>query len=299
MNNFKTKSGLNVPPIGLGTFPLQGLEMAKMIKEAYLLGYRLFDTSDDYRGETGIGIGIKKLEEEKIATREDLFIQTKISADGSYSDEFLAGLYFNDNSPFASRMSVEDLVREKVDTSLRELQTSYIDSVLIHLPYPNGYKEQIWHVLCSLKNEGKIRFIGVSNFHRKHIEDIEKTGETPLINEIYISPLNIKNDDLIYNHSRDISVMSYSPLMDLAQKRINVNVLQPIMKKYNKTAGQIILRWNIDRGCIPLPRTCKTIRLKENFDVFDFELSTDEINTISAMHCGYQYLVESKICPGI
>lgn len=144
MRELVTKSGNVVPNVGLGTYPFQGQQMAEIVKTSAQLGYCLFDTSDDYRGETGIGFAIKEMSEQGICKREDLFIQTKISDNNAYADEPLKGVYFNPNSSFMKRHSVDEIVREKVNTSLRELQTDYLDSLLIHYPFPDYFVE-VWN----------------------------------------------------------------------------------------------------------------------------------------------------------
>lgn len=298
MEEIKSASGKLIPRIGLGTFPFQGRIMADILKTAVKIGYGLIDTADDYRGESGIGIAINELKKEGICKREDIFIQTKISENAAHADEPLAGVYFNRRSKFMKRHTVEEIVREKVNISLREMNTDYLDSLLIHLPYP-GYIEEIWDAMIKLYNEGKVRYIGVSNFHERHIEIISKTGYKPFINEIYVSPIGSKNEQVKYNIDSNIIVMAYSPLMDLAHKLIPINKLEPMMLKYKKSAAQIILRWNIDRGCIPLPKTKNTKRLKENFDIFDFSLTPEEVEDISSLNYDYQYLPESTICPGL
>lgn len=294
----KTVDGQTIKPIGLGTFPLQGTEMANMIKLAVKTGYQLIDTADDYRGETGIGMAIKELENEGLHKRESLFIQSKISANASYADDPLTGVFFNNYSRFMKRHTVKEIVREKVDTSLREMNIDYLDSLLIHLPYP-GYIEEIWEAMIDLQKEGKVRYIGVSNFHKRHIELISKNRPFPAINEIYISPIGSKNDQVEYNQKSNIVLMTYSPLMDLSNNRIPLDTIEPIMTKYRKSPAQIILRWNIERGCVPLPKTKSPKRLIENFDIFDFSLTPDEMDTISSLNYDFQYLPESKICPGL
>lgn len=298
MKELTTENGANIPCIGLGTFPFQGSEMARVLVSAVRIGYRLIDTADDYRGESGIGIALQELKSEGLCSREDLFIQTKISANAAYEDDPLAGFFFNKHSQFMQRHTIEEVVREKVDNSLLEMKTSYLDSVLIHLPYP-GYIEEIWTTLISLREEGKIRHIGVSNFHQRHIESVCKSGVFPEFNQIYLSPIGTKQELVDYNKDKDILVMTYSPLIDLACNRIPLGKIRPIMEKYKKTAAQIVLRWNIERGCIPLPKSKNPLRLQENFDVFDFSLTEDEVKVISSLNYDYQYLPESKICPGI
>lgn len=298
MHKIVTANGQPVPMVGLGTYPLQGEAMAKIAIEAFKTGFKLIDTADDYRGETGLGLALSRLNNETGLNREDVFIQTKISQDNAHGDEPLEGVWFNKLSKYQNRHTVEEVVLDKVNTSLRELQTDYIDSLLIHYPFPDYY-EEIWDVMIRLKKEGKVRYIGVSNFHENHIEKLKIVGECPSINQIYISPLGYKQGDIDYSIQNNIQVMTYSPLMDVVHGMLNKNILSPIASKYGKTEAQIILRWNIDRGCLPLPRTTKASRLKGNFDVFDFQLSESDIAAINSMNVNKQILVESKQCPGL
>lgn len=298
MIQLTNKAGERIPLIGLGTFPFQGRELTSMVKDAFHIGYRLFDTSDDYRGQPGIGMAVEEMTRVGIP-RERLFLQTKVSDICSHEDEPLKGIYFNPTSSLMKRHSVDEIVREKVDTSLRELRTTYLDSLLFHLPYPN-YFIDIWRVMVELKKEGKVRYIGVSNCRERHIQMlIDKTGVAPEINQIYISPIGNKRGLVDYCHSISCLVMTYSPLMDVARQRIPIEPIRPLMEKYGKSIAQIVLRWNIQRGCLPLPRTKSIMRLKENFEVFDFELEKEDMEMIKALNYDYQYLVESKICPGL
>lgn len=299
MINLTNKKGTLIPSIGLGTFPFEGRMMADMVINASKVGYRLFDTADDYRGESGIGLAITELKEKTGLSREDLFLQTKISDNNAHPDEPLKGVYFNPNSKFMQRHTVDEIVREKVVNSMHEMNTGYIDSLLIHYPF-SEYKVDIWKTMIELKKEGVVRYIGVSNFHENHIvELIEATGVAPEINEVYLSPIGTKQTLVDYCEYIGCILHTYSPLMDVASERIPVNDIQPIADKYHKSLAQIILRWNIDRGCYPLPKTKNPARLKENFDVFDFQLTDEEISTISKHNINYQFLVESRICPGV
>ncbi len=299
MKHLFSSYGEKIPLVGLGTFPLQGKVLADIVLEATSLGYCLIDTADDYWGETGIGIAILKILQKTGVPREKLFIQTKISSNNAHEGDPLEGIYFTKYSSFMSHHSVEDIVREKVHISLREMNLDYLDSLLIHYPY-EGYFPEIWDSMIKLRKEGKIRYIGVSNFHKRHIDQLRtSTGVIPDINEIYVSPIGTKQDQIDYANENNIQIMTYSPLMDLQAGRIDISYLQPLMKKYNKSAAQIILRWNIERGCIPLPKTKSEKRLKENFDVFDFQLTPKEVQLINNMNKDFQYLPESRICPGL
>ena len=292
------KKGVEIPMIGLGTFPFQGRVMADMVFNASKIGYRLFDTADDYRGEFGIGLAVSELGSLGL-TREDLFLQTKISDNNAHADEPLIGVYFNEKSMFMKRHTAAEVVREKVSISLREMRTNYIDSLLIHYPYP-AYHIDIWKEMIKLKEEGIVRYIGVSNFHERHIENlIHETGVCPEINEVYVSPIGTKQGIIDYCNEHNCLIMTYSPLMDLASDRIPLEPLKTIATKYSKSIAQIMLRWNVERGCLPLPKSKKTNRLVENFQIWDFEITKEEVEEISALNKDYQYIVESKTCPGI
>lgn len=292
------KKGVEIPMIGLGTFPFQGRVMADMVFNASKIGYRLFDTADDYRGEFGIGLAVSELGSLGL-TREDLFFQTKISDNNAHADEPLIGVYFNEKSMFMKRHTAAEVVREKVSISLREMRTNYIDSLLIHYPYP-AYYIDIWKEMIKLKEEGIVRYIGVSNFHERHIENlIHETGVCPEINEVYVSPIGTKQGIIDYCNEHNCLIMTYSPLMDLASDRIPLEPLKTIATKYSKSIAQIMLRWNVERGCLPLPKSKKTNRLVENFQIWDFEITKEEVEEISALNKDYQYIVESKTCPGI
>ena len=295
MEKLCTKSGRSLSLVGLGTFPFQGDDMAMIVEQAIALGYNVIDTADDYRGETGIGLAVSG----GSFRREDVFLQTKISNNTAYADEPLAGKFFNHYSPVMKRHKVEEIVREKVETSLREMKTDYLDSVLIHYPYQD-YFVDIWKTLISLQNEGIIRYIGVSNFHVRHIEMLKQSsGVVPAINEIYISPIGSKNDDVEFAKQNGILLMTYSPLMDIAIQKIPKDHFIDLMHKYNKSLAQIILRWNVDRGCIPLAKSKNPKRLADNINIADFSLTSQEVEYISSLNYGNQILPESKICPGV
>ena len=143
------------------------------------------------------------------------------------------------------------------------------------------------------------RYIGVSNFHKSHCERLREVGKLPEINEVYISPVATKEDLVLYSKENGIQIMSYSPLMDIRSGRVNIKMCKDLVEKYNKSLSQIILRWNIDRGCIPLPKSSNVQRLQENFSVFDFSLTPEEVNCLSSYNMNVQILPETKICPGL
>lgn len=294
MIKLETKNGTVVPEVGLGTFGLTAEAFSKAIE----VGYRLIDTSDDYRNEMMIGQQLESLYKKSIISREDLFIQTKVSDDASFCDDPLNGVFFWKNSPLMQRHSVEEVMREKIQTSKRRLKTDYLDSVLLHFPYPDYFVE-MWDVLCRIKEEEHIRYIGVSNFSERHFKALSKKCEKPSINQTYFSPIGCRQGISDYCNMNEILMMTYSPLMDYHRKMINYPIITDCAGKYGKSPSQIILRWNIERGSIPCPKSNNSIRLRSNFDILDFKLEQQEVIAISNLNYNYQYLPESKYCPGI
>lgn len=156
----------------------------------------------------------------------------------------------------------------------------------------------MWKALVNLKNEGIVRYIGVSNFNVRELEVVSKI-ETPEVNEIYISPFGTKSDIVNYCETNNIQVMTYSPLAVARGEQFNHSVIQELQSKYNKSRAQIILRWNVQVGSIPLPKSSKLERLKDNFSVLDFSFTKEEMELLSSLNINHQYPPVSKDCPGI
>lgn len=296
MKELTTLSGKVIPPIGLGTYPFKGRTMADNVRTAISIGYRLIDTADDYENEDGIGLGISECIKFGKIKREDIFLQSKISANCAYSNDPLAGVFFNPISSFMKRHSVEEVVREKVETSLQNLKTDYLDSLLIHYPFP-GYFEQIWDVMISMRKEGKVRYIGVSNFYVRHLETIKKSGASAEINQIYLSPIGTKDKEVDYCNSNNIHLMTYSPLIDAGRFK-GSDLFAGLCKKYGKTLQQILLRWNLERGSVPIAKSHSANRLRDNFECLIFALEKEDVDKITSLNADYQYLPTSRICPG-
>lgn len=289
-----TKNGTIVKAVGLGTFGIN----SNALRDAVNMGYCLIDTSDDYGNEEMIGQQLEVLFKSGIIKREDLFIQTKVSDDASFWDDPLNGVYFWKNSPFMQRHTVEEVMREKIQTSKRRLKTDYLDSVLLHFPYPDYFVE-MWDVLCKIKDDENIRYIGVSNFSERHFKALSPSSACPSINQTYFSPIGSRQEVCDYCNENGIQLMTYSPLKDLGYGRLDYPVISELSLKYKKSASQIVLRWNVERGSIPCPKSNNVSRLKSNLDIFDFELTSDEVKLISSLNYDYQFLPESKYCPGI
>jgi diketogulonate reductase-like aldo/keto reductase len=296
--SLKTKDNCTIKPIGIGTFPLQGNEMSEITVKAIEAGYRLIDSSDDYRNEDAIGDGLKKSIAKGLVSRENVFLQAKVSDCDSYLDDFRQNAYFTRNTTWMKSVGTREIVRSKVFNSLKELKTDYIDSVLIHFAYPSFY-EEIWEALIELKKDGYISYIGVSNFNIMELETLSRFQEKPQINEIYISPWGGKNELVDYCNINGIQLMTYSPLCVARNPKFNNKFIQKLMVKYSKSRVQIIIRWNIQRGSCPLPKTSNADRLAENINVFDFELTSEEMSLLNQLDFNHQYMPISKECPGI
>lgn len=293
-----TKNGQTIGPVGLGTFPLRGEVMKETMLSAYKVGYRLFDTSDDYWNEDGLGEGLKEGINSGLLRREDVFLQTKVSVCDSYLKDYRQNAYFTRFSSVMKRFSVREVVRSQVMNSLKEMKTDYADSVLLHFAYPTFY-EEMWDALIELKREGHIRYIGVSNFSIRELEVLRRSAQLPEINEIYISPFGTKSELVKYCRENNIQVMTYSPLCVIRGDKYNNEVIPALMNKYGKTQAQIVLRWNYQVGSISLPKSEKESRLRENHDILDFELTEAEMKSLNALDFNHQYMPISKECPGL
>ena len=257
--NFKVlNNGIKVPSIGFGTYKSgNDEETAKIIKYALNIGYRQIDTASFYGNEVGIGNGIK----ESRINREDIFLVTKL---------------WNDDHGY-------DKTIEAFNKSLERLQVNYIDLYLVH--WPNKLNSETWKAFEYLYKTGKVKAIGVCNFKIGHLEELKKTAEImPMVNQVEIHPQSSKNDMLSYCEENNIQLVAWSPIM--RGKLFSNKLMIDLSEKYKKTIAQIILRWHVQRGIIPIPKSSNEERIKENLSIFDFELSNDDMNTIDLLNEG-------------
>ena len=257
--NFKVLSnGIKMPSIGFGTYKSgNDEETAKIVKYALEIGYRQIDTASFYGNEVGIGNGIK----ESRINREDIFLVTKL---------------WNDDHGY-------DKTIEAFNKSLERLQVNYIDLYLVH--WPNKLNSETWKAFEYLYKTGKVKAIGVCNFKIGHLEELKKTAEImPMVNQIEIHPQSSKNDILSYCEENNIQLVAWSPIM--RGKLFSNDLMIDLAEKYKKTIAQIILRWHVQRGIIPIPKSSNEERIKENLSIFDFELSNDDMKTIDLLNEG-------------
>lgn len=249
---------VKIPLVGFGTYKSGSEEeTSKVVKNALKLGYRMIDTASFYGNEVGIGKGIK----ESGIDREEVFLVTKLwNEDHGYEKTIKA---FN--------------------KSLKNLQVDYIDLYLIH--WPNKLNAETWRAFEDLYEMGKVKAIGVCNFKVNHLEDLRKSANImPMINQVEMHPFSIKNEILTYCKESNIQVVAWSPI---SRGRIFSNDLMVrLAEKYNKTIAQMALKWHMQRGVIPIPKSSNEDRIKENIDLFDFEISSEDMKNIDSLNEG-------------
>ncbi len=266
MNVFTLRNGVQLPQIGFGTWQITDRELMKtLIAEAYAAGYRLIDTAAAYSNEIAIAKAIADL------PRENLILSDKV---------------WN-----TSRGC--EAVQEACKRSLRKLKTDYFDMYLIHWPASMKSHEDwaeinadTWRGMEQLYRDGLVRVIGVCNFKIHHLEELKKTAEImPYINQVEFHPGMAQKELLNYCKNQEIQLEASSPLGNGAI--LQNQLLMDIGKKYGKTSAQICLRWAVQQDIIVIPKTSHVFRLKNNLEIYDFELSLQEMNQIREIsYCG-------------
>lgn len=250
-------NGVKMPWFGLGVFKAQeGQEVINAVKSAIKNGYRSIDTAAVYKNEEGVGQGIK----ESGIAREDLFITTKVwNSDQGY-DSTLAAF----------------------ETSLSKLGLDYLDLYLIHWPGKDKYKET-WKALEKLYKDGKVRAIGVSNFQVHHLKELISDSEVkPMVNQVEFHPTLAQKELLTYCEQEGIQLEAWSPLKQ--GQLLDDPILSEIAEKYNKTVAQIILRWDLQMKVVTIPKSIKEERIIANAAIFDFELSSEDMEKIAELN---------------
>lgn len=262
--------GHRIPQIGLGTWPLNDEEVARAVVEAVKVGYRHIDTAVKYGNEKGVGHGIR----ESGIDRSELFITTKL--DGEFQGQ--------------------DRATQGLSGSLARLGLDYVDLLLIHWPLPRrGEFISTWKTFERLREEGKARSIGVSNFKPAHLDMLLSASRvTPAVNQLQINPAIPRTFERAYNASRGILAQSYSPL-GAGTELLHAPVLARIAGKHGKSAGQVVLRWHVQQGLVAIPKSAHPERIRENIDVFDFELDDQDLAAISTLDAGPDAGVDSDI----
>jgi len=252
----KLNNGVEMPWLGLGVFRSEeGEEVENAVKTALQYGYRSIDTAAIYQNERGVGKAIK----ESGLKREDIFLTTKV---------------WNTEQGYKTTLAA-------FDRSLEKLQTGYLDLYLIH--WPKGKRSvDTWKALEELYEKGKIRAIGVSNFLVHHLEEfITQCRILPAVNQVEFHPELIQPELLKYCQKKGIQLEAWSPIM---KGRVNeIREIQEISDKYGKTPVQVVLRWDIQKGVVTIPKSVRQERIISNAQIFDFELSDEDMTKIDSL----------------
>jgi methylglyoxal/glyoxal reductase len=253
----KLHNGVEMPWFGLGVFKVQeGTEVIDSVKAAIKNGYKSIDTAAIYGNEEGVGQAIK----ESGAQREELFITTKVWNSEQGYDSTLAAF----------------------DESLSKLGLDYVDLYLIHWPVKGKYKDT-WRALEKLYKDGRVRAIGVSNFHVHHLEDLLETAEiVPMVNQVEYHPHLAQLELREFCKQKGIQLEAWSPLKQ--GQLLDEPVITEIAEKHKKSPAQIILRWDLQNEVVTIPKSVKEHRIIENADIFDFELSSEDMEKIDALN---------------
>ena len=257
MKVVKLNNGVEMPILGFGVFQVTDLnECEKSVLDAIETGYRLLDTAASYMNETAVGNAIKK----SGIAREDLFITTK--------------LWVQDTGYEKTKISFEK--------SLNKLQLEYLDLYLIHQPY--GDVHGSWRAMVELYKAGKVKAIGVSNFQPDRVMDMIMFNEVvPAVNQIETHPFNQQIETQKFLTDNGVQIESWGPFAEGKNNLFHNEVLSSIGLKYNKSIAQVVLRWLTQRGVVAIPKSVRKERMEENFNIFDFELSAEDIAAIATL----------------
>jgi len=261
-------NGVDIPALGFGVWQMEDLkECENAVIKAIQSGYRMIDTAAIYQNETAVGAGVKN----SGVDREALFITSKVWVqDHGY-----------------------EKAKSAFQRTLDRLQMDYLDMYLIHWPY--GDFLGTWKALEELYKEGKIKAIGVCNFTIEKLEELKANSTVlPVINQIELHPVFQQKELQVYDRENNIITQPWSPLGNGNTQLLSNPDLQAIAKKYGKTVAQVILRWHLQEGFVVIPKSVTPSRIEENFNVFDFELTEDEMNVVRSLDTGKRLFFDPK-----
>jgi 2,5-diketo-D-gluconate reductase A len=257
MEIIKLNNGVEMPILGFGVFQVTDLaECERSVLQAIETGYRLIDTAQSYGNEVAVGNAIKR----SGVNRGDLFITTKV---------------------WIQRKGYEGTM-QAFEASLKKLQLEYLDLYLIHQPYGDVYGE--WRAMQDLYKAGKVRAIGVSNFHPDRLMDLIIHNEVvPAVNQLETHPFHQQLDTQRFLEENKVQLESWGPFAEGRNNIFHNALLSSIASNYNKTVAQVILRWLTQRGVVAIPKSVRKERMEENINIFDFTLSLDDMEAIKAL----------------
>jgi 2,5-diketo-D-gluconate reductase A len=252
-------NGVEMPALGLGTWPMNDRDAESAVGAAIDAGYRLFDTAENYRNERGVGRGIRA----SGIGRGEVFITTK----------------FNGN------WHGYEKAQQAFDKCAERLEVDYIDLLLIHWPLPKQDRYvDAWRGMNELLQDGKVRAIGVSNFKPAHIDRLlDATGVAPHVNQVQLHPGVARDRERAYHAEHGIVTESWTPIAK-GRRLLKEAPIVEVASRHNKTPAQIVLRWHVQHGLVPIPKTSRPERMRENIDVFDFELGAGELAGIAGLN---------------
>ncbi|MBZ9823137.1 aldo/keto reductase [Mesorhizobium sp. CA4] len=253
----KLNDGSTIPQIGLGVWQVDPEITAKIVRWGIEAGYRLIDTAEGYRNEEGVGEAIRSAG----VPRSELFITSKLRNGAHQRDAALRAF----------------------DDTMQKLGVDQIDLFLIHWPVPSQNKYvEAWKALVELQKAGRIKSVGVSNFNQDHLERIiGATGVTPVVNQIELHPRFQQRDKREFHKEHDIHIESWSPLG--SGRLLAGPTLEKLARKHGKSVAQVIIRWHVQEGLVVIPKSIHQERIAGNFNVFDFELDSDDLQTICGL----------------
>ena len=259
MKTIKLNNGIEMPQIGYGVYQVSPDECERCVSDALKTGYRMIDTAQAYHNEEGVGRAVKN----SGINRSDIFIVSKV---------------------WISNYGYEK-AKASIDDSLRKLQTDYIDLMLLHQPFCDRYGA--YRALEEAYKEGKLRAIGVSNFYPDHFIDIASNMEiVPAVNQVETHVFDQQIEPQKIMEEFGTRIMSWGPLAEGRNGFFSNPLLAEIGHKYDKSVAQVALRWLIQRGVIIIPKSTRIERMRQNFDIFDFSLSDDDMAAIATLDTG-------------
>ena len=294
---YELRNGVCIPAIFMGTYPLKNELMDTAVDAALASGYRGFDTARNYLNEDSLGNSLQKFLPKYGLGRKDVFITTKIGEDlvnGVPDGKTLTAAYPGEHK------DIRALVERYLADSFTKLHTDYIDLLLIHWPHPDYFVE-LWRAFEAVYRAEKVKAIGVSNCREWHLRKLLDEGAefVPMVNQIEHHPFNSQRGVIESCRQLGIQVQSYSPLIVGGHSRNEFPpILLQIAEKHRKSVAQVVLRWNVQQGIIPLPKSGNPERLRENIAIFDFELEADEMTAIDILNEDCIYLECERYCPG-